>query len=98
MGKTDNLTIRIEPDLKKRAELLRAKHFKRVPMNIFLEMMLEYGMDVQEGIAKYEQQVYSNAVKDRVHLYAEDKKHEEIFSIIGDEGKKEKIEKRKKHA
>ena len=65
MGKTDNLTIRVEPDLKKRAEFLREKFYKRVPLNIFLEIMLEYGMDVLEKMGKFEHEMYMKIVNDK---------------------------------
>jgi hypothetical protein len=47
-GKTENITIKVEKDLKNKAEELRQQHFKRIPMNLFLEMMIEKGMEFEE--------------------------------------------------
>ena len=82
MGKTDNLTIRVDPDLKKKAELIRSKYFKRLPMNIFLELMIEYGMDVQEGIGEYERRLYSQAVSEKVGKRMDEKNAAETLEIM----------------
>jgi hypothetical protein len=50
-GKTENLTIRVEPDFKKRVEAVRQRYFNRIPMNIFLEMMIEVGIELEEKFA-----------------------------------------------
>lgn len=61
-GKTENITIRIEVDLKTKAETLRQKYFKRVPMNIFLEMMIERGMEFEEFCRKKEKTILEEFV------------------------------------
>jgi hypothetical protein len=66
-GKTENLTIRVDPDFKDRAETLRQKYFSRVPMNIFLEMMIEVGMDVEEQFAKLRKDMLSEVVQKRTN-------------------------------
>jgi hypothetical protein len=71
MAKTDNLTIRVDPDLKERAERLRKKYFKRIPLNIFLEIMLEYGMDVQERIGEYGYDIHKKSIEETVNDYFE---------------------------
>ena len=96
MGKTDNLTIRIEPDLKEKAELLRNKYYKRVPMNVFLEIMLEYGMDLQEKIGEYERDLYIKAKEERLADYIEQRNIDETNSIIGDEARQKELEKKRK--
>jgi hypothetical protein len=51
--KSGHLTMRVEPDLRDKAERLRAKYMPRIPMNFFLETMAELGLDV---LAKLGQQ------------------------------------------
>ncbi|GHT55159.1 hypothetical protein FACS1894109_01160 [Spirochaetia bacterium] len=64
-GKTENLTIRVEPDFKKRVEAVRQKYFNRIPMNVFLEMMVEVGMDVEEQFAALKQEMLSDEAQKR---------------------------------
>ncbi|MDR3341719.1 MAG: hypothetical protein LBT14_02835, partial [Treponema sp.] len=67
-GKTENLTIRVDPDLKERAEAIRQKYFNRIPMNIFLEMMIEVGMDVEEQLGALKKELISELAKNRTDL------------------------------
>ena len=62
-GKTVNLTIRVDPDFKKRAEAVRQKYFNRIPMNIFLEMMVEVGMEVEEQFATVKKEMIADVAK-----------------------------------
>ena len=62
-GKTLNLTIRVDPDFKKRAEMVRQKYFNRIPMNIFLEMMVEVGMEVEEQFAVFKKEIIADFAK-----------------------------------
>jgi hypothetical protein len=62
-GKTENLTIRVDPDFKDRAEAVRQKYFNRIPMNIFLEMMVEIGMEVEEQFAELKKQMISDVAR-----------------------------------
>ncbi|GHV89848.1 hypothetical protein AGMMS50268_03510 [Spirochaetia bacterium] len=64
-GKTENLTIRVEPDFKKRVEAVRQKYFNRIPMNVFLEMMVEVGMDVEEQFAVLKKELFTEMVKNK---------------------------------
>ncbi|MHB9292496.1 hypothetical protein Holit_01594 [Hollandina sp. SP2] len=69
-GKTENLTIRVEADLKARAESIRQKYFKRVPMNIFLEMMIEKGLEFEEFLREREKDALEEFVG-RMPVYEE---------------------------
>ena len=62
-GKTVNLTIRVDPDFKKRAEAVRQKYFNRIPMNIFLEMMVEVGMEVEEQFVSMKREMIADVAK-----------------------------------
>ena len=68
-GKTVNLTIRVDPDFKKRAEAVRQKYFNRIPMNIFLEMMVEVGMEVEEQFATLKKEMIADVAKKHSHLF-----------------------------
>jgi hypothetical protein len=67
-GKTENLTIKVEPDFKKRVEAVRQKYFNRIPMNIFLEMMVEVGMEVEEQFAALKQELFHEESEKRRDL------------------------------
>jgi hypothetical protein len=69
-GKTENITIKVEPDFKKRAEAVRQKYFVRIPMNIFLEMMVEVGMEVEEQFAALKQEMIAEVAKKQPHFFA----------------------------
>ena len=68
-GKTENLTIKVEPDFKKRAEAVRQKYFNRIPMNIFLEMMVEVGMEVEEQFAALKKEMIAEEAKKRRDMF-----------------------------
>ena len=67
-GKTENLPIKVEPDFKKRAEAVRQKYFRRIPMNIFLEMMVEVGMEVEEQFAALKKEMIADVAKKQPNL------------------------------
>jgi hypothetical protein len=67
-GKTENLTIRVEPDFRKRVEAVRQKYFNRIPMNIFLEMMIEVGMEVEEQFAVLKKELFTEMVKNKYDI------------------------------
>jgi hypothetical protein len=67
-GKTENLTIRVEPDFKKRVEAVRQAYFNRIPMNVFLEMMIEVGMEVEEQFAALKQELFTEIVKNKYDI------------------------------
>jgi hypothetical protein len=69
-GKTENLTIKVEPDFKKRAEAVRQKYFNRIPMNIFLEIMVEVGMEVEEQFAALKKEMIADVAKKQPHLFS----------------------------
>lgn len=62
-GKTENITIKVEPDFKERAEAVRQKYFNRIPMNIFLEMMVEVGIGVEEQFAELKKEMIADIAK-----------------------------------
>lgn len=62
-GKTENLTIRVDPGFKERAEAVRQKYFSRIPMNIFLEMMVEVGIEVEERFAALKKEMIADMAK-----------------------------------
>jgi hypothetical protein len=64
-GKTENLTIRVEPDFRKRVEAVRQKYFNRIPLNVFLEMMVEVGMEVEEQFAVLKKELFTEMVKNK---------------------------------
>jgi hypothetical protein len=64
-GKTENLTIHVEPDFRKRVETVRQKYFNRIPMNVFLEMMIEVGMEVEEQFAVLKKELFTEMVKNK---------------------------------
>ncbi|GHV95041.1 hypothetical protein AGMMS50293_13610 [Spirochaetia bacterium] len=68
-GKTENLTIKVEPDFKKRAEAVRQKYFNRIPMNIFLEMMVEVGIEVEEQFAALKKEMIAEVAKKQPNLF-----------------------------
>jgi hypothetical protein len=68
-GKTENLTIRVDPDFKKRVEAVRQQYFARIPMNIFLEMMVEVGMEVEEQFAALKKEMIADVAKKQPSLF-----------------------------
>jgi hypothetical protein len=68
-GKTENITIKIEPDFKARAEAVRQKYFNRIPMNIFLEMMVEVGIEVEEQFAELKKDMIADMAKKKRDLF-----------------------------
>jgi hypothetical protein len=69
-GKTENLTIKVEPDFKKRVETVRQQYFNRIPMNIFLEMMIEVGMEVEEQFAALKKELFTEMIKNKYDILA----------------------------
>jgi hypothetical protein len=76
-GKTENLTIRVDPDFKKRVEAVRQKYFIRIPMNIFLEMMVEVGIEVEEQFAILKKEMIAKEAKKRRDIFTSEQKTEE---------------------
>jgi hypothetical protein len=68
-GKTENLTIRVEPDFKKRVEAVRQRYFNRIPMNIFLEMMIEVGIEVEEKFAAQKKEMITEFAKKKPDIF-----------------------------
>ena len=52
-GKTENITIRVTEDLRKRAEMLWKKDYMEIPFNSFLGYLVGKGADEEEYIACY---------------------------------------------
>jgi hypothetical protein len=75
-GKTENITIRVDPDFKKRVEAVRQKYFIRIPMNIFLEMMIEVGIEVEEQFAILKKEMIAKEAKKRRDLFSSEQKTE----------------------
>ena len=68
-GKTENLTIKVEPDLRERVEAVRQKYFNRIPMNVFLEMMIEAGIEVEEQFAELKKEMAADMAKKKRDLF-----------------------------
>jgi hypothetical protein len=68
-GKTENLTIRVDPGFKERAEAVRQAYFARIPMNIFLEMMVEVGMEVEEQFAALKKEMIAEEARKQRDLF-----------------------------
>jgi hypothetical protein len=68
-GKTENITIKVAPDFKERAEAVRQKYFNRIPMNIFLEMMVEVGIEVEEQFAELKKIMIADIAKKKRDLF-----------------------------
>jgi hypothetical protein len=68
-GKTENLTIRVEPDFKKRVDAVRQRYFNRIPMNIFLEMMIEVGIEVEEKFAAQKKEMITEFATKKPDLF-----------------------------
>ncbi|GHV81854.1 hypothetical protein AGMMS49991_04120 [Spirochaetia bacterium] len=84
-GKTENLTIRVEPDFRKRVEAVRQEYFPRIPMNVFLEMMIEVGMEVEEQFAVLKKELFTEMVKNKYDILVS---HQENTSKIGNPQRK----------
>jgi hypothetical protein len=68
-GKTENLTIRVDPDFKERVEEVRQKYFARIPMNIFLEMMVEVGLEVEEQFAALKKEMIADVANKKPGVF-----------------------------